>query len=239
MTINKDNDEIPLPQELPNSAPSIPEAIAELNLPAELPDKWLTKIKETVVQNNRQTVLITITGSSVLAAVLATAGNFWLEPYKARLNYQGEVSKARLQNQQNELNARRAAYDALDGKLEEFSRALTTYIGTCNFIARNPGTRGYETFAAQSWDLLTDQLGNVSKAEASSNKLNNDQNETGEEVEAITGSVAVNLFSPEVVKHKYANSELVNKHDELQQAIATAREHINQKKAALTLQPER
>jgi len=171
-----------------------------------------------------------------LAAILTTCGNYWIESHKARLNYQVELAKARLQNQEIELTARRTAYDALDRELADLGKDLAGYVATCRMISQRPGSRGYQGFAAQSWNRLTDQLGSVSKAEADSNRLNNDQDDIGSEVEAITGTIGVNLFSDEVQKHKHDNPELARKHDDLQHSITTARTHISQKIAALTLQ---
>src|SRR5262249_54527602 len=88
-------------------------------LPAEIPDRWLAKMKETLPQSKWWTILTAIGGSSLLAAILTTCGNYWIESHKARLNYQVELAKARLQNQEIELTARRTAYDALDRELAD------------------------------------------------------------------------------------------------------------------------
>lgn len=228
-------------------APPPPPAGAP-QLPAELPAAWLEQIKGVSKQGKKEVIIIAILGSTVLAAPVAALFDYLLAPYKAslidqteirkaQLNYENKIAEANLQTRQKELDEKRAAYNALSQQLELLSKLLTNYVSICERASERPAELRYAEFAAASWDLLTDQLGNVTDAEEKCKALVPEDKETGEEVEAITGPLGVNLVSDEVQGSKEKNPELISRNEELQGAIAKVQEKIRRKTDGLTLQP--
>src|SRR5215213_2178250 len=107
--------------------PQLPKPLPETNgpretgIPADLPEKWLTQIKDALKQDNRRIFWTTVAGSSVIAALLGVIANFALESYKARLNHGLETHKVELQQQNKVRNETYEAYSALLLQLEQFS----------------------------------------------------------------------------------------------------------------------
>lgn len=212
-----------------------------------MPESWLNqfsdRVRDILKQEKKTIVLGTIAGSSVLAAILGIAADYFLVPYRARyqarLAYETKLSDLILQNQDTELAERRKAYVVLDKELEKIAKLLNTYISTCEQVSKDPASKGYVDFAKSSWDSLTNQLGEVTNAKNACHSLNSADNQTADDVDEFLGRLALNLFATEVQKNKEKNPELIRLMPEINSAIKKIREEITKKKQQLNLQSEK
>lgn len=133
-------------------------------LPPKLPDPWLAQIRDAVRQDSRKTLLLTVLGSSVVAALITGGLNWGLEWYKTRTSANVEKYKACLDIQKENLREKRAIYTKLAEKYMHFKVAVDNTVATCETAANQRNNTQLLRFAYGSLDGVSEQLAEIQAA---------------------------------------------------------------------------
>jgi hypothetical protein len=194
----------------------------------DLPHTWLVQLKESLRQDNKKMFWATVAGSSVIAASLTILSSFLLEGYKANLNHDLEKYKIELQQQNKVRNETFEAYSVLLGQIDKLDETLDEYILTCLAAAKQPNEKELTDAAKESWDALSDQIGEVTTAKGN-NKI--DAGLAGE-IDSVIGSILENQPTP---KAPHNNPALVDRQKELKQGIIEIKKKLQKTKNNLVL----
>lgn len=131
---------------------------SDSNLPPELPETWLNQLKDVLKKSTRTTLLLTLLGSSAVAAIVTAGSNFVLKIIELRNNVEIENYKVCLAGQKQELTDLRDLYSPVLKKYREFEADFSNCIETCkdaysNLEARQTPHDAYETLIKVSNDL--------------------------------------------------------------------------------------
>lgn len=185
-----------------------PEAVV---LPPKMPEAWLDQLRQEAKKGYLITLVTSLLGSSVIAAVITgfvslriesykKQAALELEAYKKPMAIEIEEAKTKLKNHNDELAAKKVVLDGVKANFLRFALNLDDYMLALEAAAKTPEVGSLVAFRDQRLDEVVKQMGVITTTAPKEDEFTEIDNKI-DEVLQTTGLVLNNGSSPQTYPH--------------------------------------